>query len=161
MSATTRLRDRGLVLPEPLKLPAGVVLPFQFVHVHDRYAYVSGHVPLNEDGSIADPLGKVGVELSVDDGYEAAKKVGLAMLGSLERTLGSLERITAWLRVFGMVNQAPCFTQQAAVINGFSELILDVFGEQEAKHARSAIGVAGLPFNIPVEVEAVIEIDPS
>jgi len=80
------------------------------------------------------------------------------MLGSLQRELGTLDRITGWLRVFGMVNSAPGFDQQPTVINGFSEVILDVFGADVGRHARSAVGVAALPFGIPVEVEAEVSI---
>jgi hypothetical protein len=81
------------------------------------------------------------------------------VLGSLKRHLGDLDRVTAWLRVFGMVNSAPDFAQQPAVINGFSDVILAVYGETVGAHARSAVGLVSLPFNIPVEVEAEVEID--
>jgi enamine deaminase RidA (YjgF/YER057c/UK114 family) len=86
--------------------------------------------------------------------------VALAMLGSLQRELGDLDRITSWLRVLGMANMAPGFNQTSAVINGFSELIVEVFGPEAGIHARSAIGVAELPFNVPVEIEAEVEIRP-
>lgn len=85
--------------------------------------------------------------------------MALAMLGSLKRELGDLDRVTAWLRVFGMVNSAPEFARQPAVINGFSELIVALYGETAGAHARSAVGLAALPFNIPVEIEAEVEID--
>ncbi|HPP84231.1 MAG TPA: RidA family protein, partial [Rubrivivax sp.] len=84
----------------------------------------------------------------------------LAILGSLKRELGSLERIAAWVRVFGMVNSAPGFDRQPAVINGFSDLILELFGSERGAHARSAVGMAGLPFGIPVEIEAEVELVP-
>jgi enamine deaminase RidA (YjgF/YER057c/UK114 family) len=157
-SIETRLRDLGIVLPAPLKTPPGVRLPFSSVRIWGNRAYVSGHLPLNPDGSLAQPLGKIGKDLSLEQGAQAARLVGLAMFGSLQRELGSLDRITAWLRVFGMANMAPGFTQTSAVINGFSELILQVFGPEKGAHARSAIGVAELPFNAPVEIEAEVEI---
>lgn len=153
-----RLRDLGIVLPAPLKTPPGVRLPFSSVRVRGNRAYVSGHLPLHPDGSVAEPLGKIGKDLSLEQGAHAARLVGLAMFASLQRELGDLDRITAWLRVFGMANMAPGFTQTSVVINGFSELILQVFGPEKGAHARSAIGVAELPFNAPVEVEAEVEI---
>lgn len=135
-----------------------MVLPFRLVRVSGDRAYVSGHGPLNPDGSLAPPFGKVGRELSVEQGYHAARLTALAMLGSLERELGDLERVCAWLRVFGMVNSAPGFNQQPRVINGFSDLILEVFGPDRGAHSRSAVGMAELPFDLPVEIEAELEI---
>ena len=154
-----RLAAHGLVLPPPVPPPPGVVLPFQFVRLIGRRAIVSGHGPLTADGRIAAPLGKLGAELTVDQGYAAARLTGLAMLGSLQRALGDLDRITAWTRVFGMVASAPGFQQQPAVINGFSDLILELFGPEVGAHARSAVGMAELPFGIPVEIEGEVEFD--
>jgi enamine deaminase RidA (YjgF/YER057c/UK114 family) len=122
---------------------------------------VSGHLPLNPDGTLAQPLGKVGGEVSPEQGAEAARKVALAMLGSLRRELGDLERVVAWRRVLGMVNAAPGFTRLPAVINGFSELILELYGPERGAHARSAVGMAELPFGVPVEIEAEVEVEPS
>ena len=158
MTAEERLKQLELALPQPLKLPSGVELPFSWVRVHGNRAYISGHVPLNDDGSLYEPRGKLGAELSVEQGYAAARRVGLAILGSLSRELGSLDRITAWLRAFGMVNVSPGFTQTAPVINGFSDLILEVFGQQRGQHCRSAVGMAELPFGVAVEVEGEVEI---
>lgn len=157
-SADHRIKTLGLNLPAALKAPGGVVFPFQFVRVVGRRAFVSGHGPQNPDGSTAGPFGKVGLELTEAQGYAAARSVGLSMLGSLQRQLGSLDRIAAWCRVFGMVNSAPGFNRQPMVINGFSDLILDVFGPALGAHARSAVGMAGLPFDIPVEIEAEVEL---
>jgi enamine deaminase RidA (YjgF/YER057c/UK114 family) len=154
-----QLTSHGLVLPPPITLPPGVTLPFQFVHVRGNRAFVSGHGPQNADGSIAHPLGKLGRDLSVEQGYDAARLTALSMLGSLQRALGELDRVTAWLRVFGMVNSAERFTQQPAVINGFSDLILELYGPLRGAHARSAVGMAELPFGIPVEIEAEVEIE--
>lgn len=154
-----RLHALGLVLPPAVTPPPGVILPFQFVRLIGRRAIVSGHGPLTADGRIAAPLGKLGAELTVEQGYAAARLTGLAMLGSLQRALGDLDRITAWTRVFGMVASAPGFQQQPAVINGFSDLILELFGPEVGAHARSAVGMAELPFGIPVEIEGEVEFD--
>lgn len=154
-----RLADSGLVLPPAVTPPPGVVLPFRFVRIVGRRALISGHGPLNADGTIAAPLGKLGRELSVEQGYSAARLTALAMLGSLQRALGDLDRITAWTRVFGMVACAPGFDRQPAVINGFSDLILEIFGPDIGAHSRSAVGMAELPFNIPVEIEGEVEFD--
>lgn len=158
MRVEAKLEELGLALPGPTKTPPGLVLPFSWVRVRGDRAYVSGHVPLNPDGSFAEPFGKVGAEVSPEQGYEAARLVALAMLGNLKRALGDLDRVGAWLRVLGMVNSAPGFDRQPNVINGFSDLILDLYGPEAGDHARSAVGMAGLPLGIPVEVEAEVEI---
>ena len=154
-----RIQALGLVLPPPIQAPAGLVLPFRFVRVRGRRAWIAGHGPQNADGSLAQPLGKLGRELSVAQGHAAARLTALSMLGSLQRELGNLDRIAGWTRVFGMVNSAAGFNQQPAVINGFSELILQLFGPEAGAHARSAVGMAELPFDIPVEIEAEVELD--
>ena len=155
-----RLHARGLVLPPAPKAPAGVALPFQFVRVLGDRALISGHGPQAPDGSFARPLGKLGRDLSVDQGYQAARLTALSILGSLERELGDLDRIAAWGRVFGMVNSAPGFESQPAVINGFSDLILELFGPTVGAHSRSAVGMAELPFGFPVEIEAEVLLRP-
>jgi hypothetical protein len=155
-----RLQDLGLVLPQPLELPPGVVLPFPWVRIVGTRALISGHGPTNQDGSLAQPFGKVGQEVSQEQAYEAARLTGLAILGSLQRELGSLDRICAWTRIFGMVNSAPGFKSQPAVINGFTNLIIEIFGPEIGAHARSAVGLAELPFNIPVEIEGEVELHP-
>jgi enamine deaminase RidA (YjgF/YER057c/UK114 family) len=159
MQIEAKLEALGLVLPEPLKAPPGMRLPFAYVRVRGNRAYIAGHGPQNPDGSLAHPLGKVGADISLEEGYQAARLVALAILGSLKRTLGDLDRVTAWLRVFGMVNSAPGFMQQPSVINGFSDLILELYGAEVGQHARSAVGMAELPVGIPVEIEAEVEID--
>jgi enamine deaminase RidA (YjgF/YER057c/UK114 family) len=155
-----RLAELGLVLPAPLQLPTGVVLPFAWVRVVGRRALISGHGPTNADGSLAKPLGKVGRDMTQEQGYAAARLVALAILGSLKRELGDLDRIASWTHAFGMVNSAPGFNLQPAVINGFTDLIIEVFGPERGTHARSAVGMAELPFDIPVEVEAEVELVP-
>jgi enamine deaminase RidA (YjgF/YER057c/UK114 family) len=153
-----KLEELGLVLPEPIKVPPGLVLPFAWVRVRGDRAYVSGHGPLNPDGSLSGPLGKLGAEVSEEQGYEAARLTALSILGDLKRALGDLDRVTAWLRVFGMVNSAPGFVRQPNVINGFSDLILELYGPEAGDHARSAVGMAELPLGMPVEIEAEVEI---
>jgi len=153
-----RLAELGLVLPAPLQLPPGAVLPFPWVRVVGNRALISGHGPTNADGTLAKPLGKVGREVTLEQAHAAARLTGLAILGSLERELGDLDRIVSWTRVFGMVNSAPGFNRQPAVINGFTDLIVAVFGKEKGAHARSAVGMAELPFDIPVEIEGEVEI---
>ena len=153
-----KLQAMGLQIPAPMKTPTGMRLPFAMVRVRGNRAFVSGLGPITADGSLAEPRGKVGSEVTVEQGYAAARLVALNMLGVLKRELGDLDRVTAWLRVFGMVNSAPGFNQQPSVINGFSDLILELWGPEAGAHARSAVGMAGLPVDIPVEVEAEVEI---
>lgn len=154
LDVEARIKQSGLVLPEPMHIK----LPFPWVRVHGNRAYVSGHGPQNPDGSLAEPLGKVGRDLTVEQAYNQARTVGLSMLGSLQRELGDLNRVSHWLRVFGMVNSAPGFNQQPQVINGFTDLIHELWGHERGAHSRSAVGMAELPFDIPVEIEAEVEI---
>ena len=154
----SRLAALGLQLPAPIRLPAGVKFPFQFVRVAGTRAFISGHGPQTADGSLAHPLGKLGRELTVEQGYRQARTVTLTILGSLQRVLGDLDRVRQWNRVFGMVNSAPGFNKQPAVINGFSDLILELYGPEAGGHARSAVGMAELPFDIPVEIEAEVDL---
>jgi hypothetical protein len=153
-----RLSTLGLSLPPPTQPPPGVVLPFQFVRIIGRRALISGHGPQSPDGSFAKPLGKLGREVSLEQGYLAARLTALSILGSLKRALGDLDRVAAWTRVFGMVNSAPGFNQQPSVINGCSDLILELYGPDVGAHSRSAVGLAELPFDIPVEIEGEVEI---
>ena len=150
-----RLARLGHELPAPMRAPAGAVFRFDLVRVHEGHAYVSGHGPVDGDRTLL--AGKVGADVNVEEAAGAARSVGLAMLASLRAELGDLDRIDGWVRAFGMVNCAPGFTGMPAVINGFSELIGEIWGERGA-HARSAIGVAELPFDWPVEIEAVVSL---
>lgn len=159
MRVEAKLADLGLVLPEPLKMPQGIAMPFAWVRLRGHRAYVSGHIPQAQDGSPAGPFGKVGADLSAEQGYQAARLVALAHLGSLKRELGDLDRVTAWLRVFAMVNAAPDFTQTPLVTNGYTDLILAVYGSEVGQHARSSIPMMLLPLNAPVNCEAEVEID--
>jgi enamine deaminase RidA (YjgF/YER057c/UK114 family) len=153
-----RLHDLGLSLPQPPPPPPATPLPFPWVRLRGDRAYISGHGPLNPDGTTAGPFGKVGRDVTPAEAAASAELVALAMLGSLKRALGDLDRVSAWVRVLGMVNVAPGFTDTPFVVNGFSDLILGLWGPEAGAHARSAIGVAELPFDIPVEIEAEVEI---
>jgi enamine deaminase RidA (YjgF/YER057c/UK114 family) len=148
-----RLAELGLTLPAPPAAPPGVRLPFEFVRVHGDLAYVSGHGPLDGDRVLF--TGRVGGEVSVEQAHDAARATGLSMLASLQRELGDLDRVTAWVRALGFVSCAEGFNATPAVINGFSDLILELWGDA-GRHARSAIGAGELPFGMPVEVEAVV-----
>jgi enamine deaminase RidA (YjgF/YER057c/UK114 family) len=159
MRIEKKLADLGLELPEPMQLPPGVTLSFPWVRVHGNRAFISGHGPLLTDGSLAEPLGKVGTDLDDAQAYRAARLTALAVLSSLQRELGDLDRVTTWCKVFGMVNAAWGYTQMPAVINGFSDLIVELWGPEAGSHARSAVGLAELPFQIPVEIEAEVLID--
>jgi enamine deaminase RidA (YjgF/YER057c/UK114 family) len=153
-----KLNALGLQLPAPVRLPPNVELKFPWIRLHGNRAFVSGHGPLVPDGSLAGPFGKVGEDLTLEQGYQAARLVALAVLASLKAELGDLDRVTAWLRVFGMVNAGRGFNRFPLVINGFSDLIVELYGAERGSHARSAVGMAGLPFDIPVEIEAEVAI---
>lgn len=155
-----RLQQLGIVPPPVTVPPPGVVLPFPMVNLRGTRAFVSGHGPVDAAGRVCGPFGQVGAGVGVEDAAELARHTGLAILASLRATLGDLDRIDGWLRVFGMVNSAPGFDRQPQVINGFSTLILDVFGPETGRHARSAVGVAALPFGIAVEIEAEVSVRP-
>ena len=158
MRIEAKLDELDLVLPEPMRVPPDLRMPFSWVRVRGNRAYVSGHIALNTDGSVAEPLGKVGAEVSAEEGYESARLVALAHLASLKRALGDLDRITAWLRVFAMVNVAPGFDRTPLVTNGYSDLILELYGPEMGAHARSSIGMT-IPLNAPINCEAEVEID--
>ena len=148
-----RLAEMGLALPAPVTAPAGVRLPFDYVRVAGDMAYVSGHGPFDGDELLL--TGRVGAEVTVEEAYDAARATGLSMLASLQRELGDLDRVTAWVKVLGFVNCAEGFNATPSVINGFSDLVLALWGDA-GRHSRSAIGSGELPFGMPVEVEAVV-----
>jgi enamine deaminase RidA (YjgF/YER057c/UK114 family) len=153
-----RLIAMGLRLPEPLKVREGLHMPFAWVRIRGNRAYISGHVASNPDGTMAKPLGKVGAEVSPEEGYASARLVALAHLASLKRAVGDLDRVTAWLRVFAMVNVAAGFNETPLVTNGYSDLILKLYGPEAGSHARSSIGMT-IPLDAPVNCEAEVEID--
>jgi enamine deaminase RidA (YjgF/YER057c/UK114 family) len=151
-----RLTELGLELPEPFTAPEGIEFNFELVTVSGNHAYIAGHGPV--DGSAPLMQGKVGGDLTIEQGYEAARLTALSIFAGLKRELGDLDRVTRWVKALGLVNCAPGFNLTPAVINGFSDLVIEVWGDA-GRHARSAIGAAELPFDIPVEVEAIVEID--
>jgi enamine deaminase RidA (YjgF/YER057c/UK114 family) len=150
-----RLAALKLELPRTFAAPPGVEFKFDLVRVRGGVAHVSGHGPL--DGADVLMRGKVGTEVSVEEGYEAARLTALSIFRSLKQELGELDRVTGWVKALGLVNCAPGFNLTPKIINGFSDLVLEVWGDQ-GHHARSAIGASELPFDIPVEVEAVVEV---
>jgi enamine deaminase RidA (YjgF/YER057c/UK114 family) len=152
MSAERRFADLNLPLPTPPK-PQGVYKPVVQV---GTMCYVSGHGPLKPDGSLM--CGKVGAEVSFEQGKEAAKVTGLAILATLKAHLGSLDRVVRLVKSLGMVNAVPDFGRHPEVINGYSELMRDVFGPDQGIGARSAVGMGSLPGNISVEIEAIFEV---
>jgi enamine deaminase RidA (YjgF/YER057c/UK114 family) len=152
-----RLAELGLVLPKPFAPPPGVEFKFDLVRISGGVGYVSGHLPA--DGAEVLARGKVGDDLTVEQGYEAARLTALSILASLKQELGELDRVMGWVKALGLVNCAPGFSKTPAVINGFSELILRLYGPDRGAHARSAVGMAALPFDIAVEIEAEVEID--
>jgi len=151
-----RLAEAGIELPAVFSPPPGVEFKFDLVRVNCGVAHVSGHGPL--DGSEVLVQGKVGADVTLERGREAARLTGLSILASLRQELGDLDRVSGWVKALGLVNCAPGFNLTPAVINGFSDLILELWGDA-GRHARSAIGASELPFDIPVEVEAVVEVD--
>jgi enamine deaminase RidA (YjgF/YER057c/UK114 family) len=153
MSADARFAQLKLELP-PAPKPAGVYKP---VIVVGNMAYVSGHGPLKNDGSLM--TGKVGSEVDQQQGYAAAKQTGLAILATLKSHFGTLDKVRRLVKTLGMVNAAPDFAQHPAVINGYSELMKAVFGDDEGVGARSAIGMGSLPSNMSVEIEAIFEVN--
>lgn len=151
MSAEQRLAELKLELP-PAPKPAGVYKPVVQV---GQLLYVSGHGPLRPDGTLI--TGKVGADLTEEQGKAAARQVGLAILATLRNHLGSLDRIRRTVKVLGMVNATPDFARHPAVINGFSELFRELFGE-DGVGARSAVGMGSLPSQIAVEIEVILEL---
>lgn len=150
-----RLADTGITLPAVFAGPPGLVVKFELVRVVGEIAYVSGHGPMN--GAQTLMQGKVGEELTQEQGYEAARLTALSIFASLRAQLGGLDRVQSWIKALGLVNAAPGFNRMPAVINGFSDLVLELWGDA-GRHARSAIGVAELPFDIPVEIEAIVAV---
>jgi enamine deaminase RidA (YjgF/YER057c/UK114 family) len=150
-----RLEQLGLRLPVPFA-SAGKEFNFRLVKVHGGLAYIAGHGPF--DGATPLIQGRVGEDLTAEQGYEAARLTGLAILASLKLELGSLDRVTEWIRAVGYVQAAPGFDQNPLVVNGFSDLIVELWGEA-GRHARSAPGQGSSPSNVPIIVDAIAAID--
>jgi enamine deaminase RidA (YjgF/YER057c/UK114 family) len=153
MGADARIRELGITLPQPAK-PVGNYIPGVRV---GNFLFLSGHGPVRVDGQPT-ARGKVGRDLSTDEAYKVAREVGINLLGSARVILGSLDRVKRIVKVLGMVNSADGFGEQPKVINGFSDLMVEVFGES-GRHARSAVGMAELPMGIPVEIEMILEVE--
>lgn len=152
MSAEKRLTELGLELPPPPK-PAGVYKPVVLV---GNLAYVSGHGPLKNDGTLI--VGRLGDNMSLEQGQQAARQTGLAILASLRNGLGSLDRVVRVIKLLGLVRSTDSFDQQPSVINGCSQLFADLFGQDNGVGARSALGTNSLPGGIAVEIEGIFEI---
>ena len=148
-----KLKELGITLPEP----AAPIANYVNVVRTGNLLFLAGKGPLQKDGK--DVVGRLGPYMTIDEGYQAARSVAIAHLAVLKHELGDLKRVRRIVKVLGMVNSDPAFTQQPAVVNGYSDLMVAVFGER-GKHARSAVGMATLPNGIPVEVEVIVEIDP-
>lgn len=158
MRIEAKLERLGLILPAPPRLPPGITASFEWVRLRGSHAYIAGHGARTADGTPAGPFGKVEQDVSLEAAYQSARHTALAVLASLKRTLGALDRVTAWLMVQGFVNALPGTTQTTTVVNGFSDLILELYGAEVGQHARVAIGVAALPVNTCVVVAAEVEI---
>jgi len=154
-----RIAALGLELPDPIKLPPGMKLPFSFINIRGNRALISGHPRHGADGSINGPYATLGMDMTTEEGYVAARDIALCALANLKAEVGELSRVSGWVRVFGMVASTPQFTEQHLVVNGFSDLILEAFGPDIGGHARSAIGVAALPMGFAIEVEGEVLLD--
>ncbi len=146
-----RLEDLGLTLPAPMHPPGN----FKLVNVYGGLAYISGHPAI--DGSTVLVQGVVGRDLTVEAGYEAARLAALSIIAWLKHELGDLDRVTSWLRAVGYVQSAPEFHDNAKVVNGFSDLIIEIWGEA-GRHARSAPGQGPSPLNVPVIIDAIVAV---
>jgi enamine deaminase RidA (YjgF/YER057c/UK114 family) len=147
----TRLQELGLVLPAPMDPPGN----FKLVNVHGGLAYIAGHPAI--DGSTVLVEGIVGQDLTAEQGYRAARLTGLAIIASLQHELGDLDRVTKWLRAVGYVQTAPDFHDNAMIVNGFSDLIVEIWGDA-GRHARSAPGQGPSPLNVPIIVDAIVAV---
>ncbi|MEJ0031146.1 MAG: RidA family protein [Bacteroidota bacterium] len=147
-----KLKDLGITLPEPSKPVANYVKAVRTGNL----IFLAGHAPVKPDGSYV--VGKLGRDLTIEQGYEAAKLTALSLLSTLKAQIGDFNKVKHVVRITGMVNCMPDFGDQPKVINGCSDLLVAVFGEK-GKHARSAVGMASLPFNTAVEIEMIVEVE--
>lgn len=153
MGAEARLHELGITLGRP----AQPVANYQMAVASGRLLFLSGHGPVEPGGAMRQ--GKVGSTLSLEQARDAARLVGISLLGTLRAELGSLDRVTRVVKVLGMVNCAPGFHRMPEVIDGCSDLLVTVFGVERGRHARSAVGVSELPFDIAVEIEMICEFE--
>merc|ERR1712048_224151 len=149
-----RLEELGITLPS-VTLPKG---SYQLTQRSGNLVFTAGHLPVDAKGGLI--TGKVGADLSPDEGKEAARRVGINLIATLKNELGDLDRVKQVVKVFGLVHCTDDFTQQPHVLNGFSDLMAEVFGERGV-HARSAVGTNSLPLGIAVEIEAIVEVEDS
>ena len=156
MDVEERLERAGLALPPPMQVPAGVEIPFAWARATGARAVLSGHGALSDEGSPAGPFGKVPNTVTLGDAQRSAVSAGLAILASLRREIGDLGRVDHWVVINGFVNAYPGYSQTTAVLNPLSELILDLWGPDAGRHARTAIGVAALPLDLPVVISAEV-----
>ena len=152
MTIEDRLTALGLALPAPLEPPGN----FQLVKLHGGLAYIAGHGPF--DGATPLVSGLIGRDLTLEQGYEAARLTALSILASLKQELGDLDRVTQWIRAVGYVHCAPGFGHNAGVVNGFSDLVVELWGDA-GRHARSAPGQGPSPLNVPIIVDAIVAVD--
>ncbi len=152
MKVEEKLKEIGLELPPAIQPVANYVTAVRTGNL----VFLSGQGPLREDGTLI--TGKIGSDLSQDEGYEAARRVGLGLLASLKTEIGDLDKVRRVVKLLGMVNCMPDFVDQPRVINGASDLLVEVFGDK-GKHARSAVGMNALPMNIAVEIEMIVEVE--
>jgi len=152
MQIENRLKDMGIELP-PAVTPVANYVP---AVRSGNLVFLSGHGPFDESGSLI--TGKVGADLTVDQGYQAARRIAIGLLGSLKNVIGDLDKVKQIVKLLGLVNCTPDFGDQPKVINGASDLLVEVFTEK-GKHARSAIGTNALPVNIAVEIEMIVEVE--
>ena len=152
MNAEAKLKKMGLELPSPTKPVANYVSAVRTGNL----VFLSGHGPLREDRTMI--TGKVGADLTIEEGYEAARRVALGLLSSLKTEIGDLDKVRRVVKLLGMVNCTPDFVDQPKVINGASDLLVELF-DDKGRHARSAVGMNALPMNISVEIEMVVEVE--
>jgi enamine deaminase RidA (YjgF/YER057c/UK114 family) len=153
MSIQNRLKELGLELP-PTRTPVANYVP---AVRSGSLVFLSGHGPFRGDGTLI--TGKVGADLTLEEGYQAARQVALVLLASLQAEIGRLDKVRRIVKLLGMVNCTPDFPDQPKVINGASDLLVEVFGDK-GRHARSAVGMNALPMNIAVEIEMIVEVEP-
>ena len=153
-----RLEELRLELPGEAKLPPGITIPFEWVRVRGTRAFVSGHGAQATDGSPLGPFGKVPSQVSLEHAQASARSATLSMLASLKRSVGDLDRIAAWLMLYGNINADPGYPQTTLVANPASELLIDLYGADAGAHARTAIGMAALPLDLPVILAAEVEL---
>jgi enamine deaminase RidA (YjgF/YER057c/UK114 family) len=158
MRIEQRIGNLGLQLPAVPKMPVSVATTFSWVRVLGDRVLVSGHGAQTPDGSPAGPFSRVPDEVDPDQAMQSARLAALSVMSSVKDAIGDLDRVTAWVTVSGLVQAQPGYPHTTAVINAFSQVVIDVFGDEIAQHARTAIGVAALPLNLPVVVSAEVSI---